>query len=115
MPIDPQGAEKWERRSPVPLSTGHLPDQPQLDGYSKGCENLRARRASFNPPITPIETLAVLQSPVSGTAAPSLKLQSVLRISHLAEPYCLQWVYTANAKLKSSAELVTWTHQSGKQ
>jgi hypothetical protein len=51
----------------VPLSTGHLPDQPQLDGYSKGGENLRARRASFNPPITPIETLAVLQSPVSGT------------------------------------------------
>ena len=44
MRIDPQGAKKWERRRPVPLSTGHLPDRPQLDGYSKGGENLRARR-----------------------------------------------------------------------
>ena len=67
MRIDPQGAKKWERRRPVPLSTGHLPDRPQLDGYSKGCENLRARRAGFNPPFPPIETLAVLQSPVSAT------------------------------------------------
>ncbi len=37
----------------MPLSTGHLPDRPPIDGYSKGCENLRARRAGFNPPITP--------------------------------------------------------------
>jgi hypothetical protein len=53
MRIDPQDAKKWERRRSVPLSTGHLPDRPQIDGYSKGCENLRAWRAGFNPPITP--------------------------------------------------------------
>ena len=105
MRIDPRGAKKWERRRPVPLSRGHLPDQPQLDGYSKGCENLPARRAGFNPPITLIETLAVLQSPVSAALRlHSLKLRSVLRISHPAEPYSLQWVYMANAELKSSAE-----------
>jgi len=61
--IDPRGAKKWERRRPVPLSRGHLPDQPQIDGYSKGGENLRARREAVKYLI--IQTLSI--SVTSGT------------------------------------------------
>ena len=75
MRIDPQGAKKWERRRPVPLSTGHLPDRPQLDGYSKGGENLRARGAGFNPPFPPSRRSPSCKARFQLLCSSTLKLQ----------------------------------------